>query len=203
MYLRTTVGADTLCMRKLILQEWISVDGYAADKNNRLDFLPSTESSKYSDIDQLQFMETIDTILLGRITYNLFVDFWPGATTETEIIADKLNCTPKMVFSNTLKKAPCGQWTDAQIVTGNAAEKVKKLKAAGGKNMVMWGSLSLAQSLMKENLIDEYHIQVCPTILGGGRALFPNTAVSKSVTLVQSKKYNNGLMFLHYEPVLP
>lgn len=187
-------------MRKLILEEWLSLDGYAADKNGQLDFFPSTEANKYSDHDQLKFLESIDTILLGRITYKLFVDFWPTATTDTEIIADKLNSLPKIIFSNTLKKAPWGKWPEAQIISGDAAQEVKKLKAKDGKDMVLWGSISLAQSLIKENLIDEYHLQVCPTITGGGRLLFPDLEGYKKLKLVNVRKYDTGVMFLHYEP---
>jgi dihydrofolate reductase len=187
-------------MRKLILEEWVSLDGYAADKNGALNFFPATEANKYSDLDQLKFMDSIDTILLGRITYDLFADFWPAATTDTEIIADKLNSTQKIVFSNTLKKAPWGKWPDAQIISGDAIAEVKKLKEKEGKNIVLWGSISLAQSLIKENLIDEYHLQICPTIIGDGRPLFPNVDSYKSFKLVNFKKYDTGVMFLHYEP---
>ena len=160
-------------MRKLILEEWISLDGYAEDKNGRLDFFPSTEANKYSDEDQLKFLEGIDTILLGRKTYELFVEFWPTATTGKEIIADKLNGTPKLVFSNSLTKAPWGEWPAAQVVSGNAVEKIKALKREEGKDMVLWGSITLAQDLIKAGLIDEYHLQLCPTGTGGGRLLFP------------------------------
>ncbi len=74
-------------MRKVILEEWISLDGHVADKNGQLDFFTNLtpEQNKYSDSDQLQFLETIDTILLGRKTYELFLDFWPGATTDKEV----------------------------------------------------------------------------------------------------------------------
>ena len=84
-------------MKKLIVQEWLSLDGFAEDSNGKLDFFPSTEANKYADENQLKFMETIDTILLGRKTYELFADFWPNATTDKEIVADKLNETPKVV----------------------------------------------------------------------------------------------------------
>src|ERR1700740_470485 len=128
-----------MTMRKLILEEWLSLDGYAEDKNGKLDFFPVTEANKYSDRDQLVFMEGIDTILLGRKTYELFVDFWPTATTDVEVIADKLNSTRKIVFSNTLEKAPWGRWPDAEVMRGDAVENIKRLKQAGGKDIVMWG----------------------------------------------------------------
>ena len=163
-------------MRKLILEEWVSLDGFVTDKNGELDFFTSLtpEQNKDSDADQLRFLETIDTILLGRKTYDLFVDFWPVATADKEVIADKLNETYKIVFSNTITKAPWGQWPEVEIVTGEAIAAIKKFKQMPGKNMVVWGSISLAQSLMKENLIDEYHIQLCPVLTGGGRNLFHN-----------------------------
>ena len=87
-------------MRKLILEEWISLDGYVTDKNGQLDFFTNLtpEQNKYSDADQLRFLETVDTILLGRKTYELFVDFWPDATTDKEVIADKLNGIKKNCF---------------------------------------------------------------------------------------------------------
>ena len=82
-------------MRKLILEEWVSLDGYAEDKNGTLDFFPSTEENKFSDEDQLKFLDSIDVILLGRKTYELFVDFWPTEKSGNEIIADKLNESQK------------------------------------------------------------------------------------------------------------
>jgi dihydrofolate reductase len=185
-------------MRKLILEEWLSLDGYAADKNGQLDFFPSTEKNKYADADQLKLMDDIDTILLGRLTYDLFVDFWPTATTDTEIIADKLNSTQKIVFSNTLTKAPWGKWPGAQIIPGDAAKEVRTLKKKEGKNMVLWGSLSLAQSLIKENSIDDYYLQICPTLTGGGRPLFPDLDNYKNLTLIDSKKHDTGVILLHY-----
>jgi dihydrofolate reductase len=188
-------------MRKLILEEWLSLDGYAEDKNGKLDFFPSTEANKYSDQDQLKFLESINTILLGRKTYELFVEFWPTATTDKEIIADKLNSIPKIVFSNTLKEAPWGNWPAAEIMQGDAVENVKSLKTKAGKNIVMWGSISLAQSLMKADLIDEYHIQICPTIVGGGRMLFDTTDEYQQLKLKATKTYETGVVYLSYAKV--
>src|SRR5918995_2794414 len=107
-------------MRRLILEEWLSLDGYAEDKNGKLDFFPDSSSDKFSDADQLKFLDSVDTILLGRKTYELFVDYWPTATTDQEIIADRLNALPKVVFSSTLSEAPWGRWRPARVVRGDA-----------------------------------------------------------------------------------
>ena len=190
-------------MRKLILEEWMSLDGYVTDKNNQLNFFTdlTPEQNTFSDNDQLKFLETVDTILLGRKTYELFVDFWPGATTDKEVIADKLNGTKKIVFSSTLTKAPWGQWAEADIISDDSINAIRELKSQEGKNLVLWGSISLAQSLMKENLIDEYHIQLCPVLTGGGRSLFSQEMNFSKLSLLEARQYNTGVMFLNYQSI--
>src|SRR5687768_6814650 len=147
-------------MRRLILEVWLSLDGFAADRDGKLDFFPASETDQHSDADQLAFLDSVDTILLGRRTYELFVDFWPTATHDKEIIADRLNELPKIVFSNTLTEAPWGEWEPARVVGGNAVEAIRKLKAQSGEHMVVWGSISLAQALIAADLIDEFHLQL-------------------------------------------
>ena len=188
-------------MRKLIVEEWMSLDGYVTDKNNQLDFFTNLtpEQNTYSDQDQLQFLETIDTIVLGRKTYELFVDFWPTATTDKEVIADKLNSIPKIIFSNTITEAPWGKWPAATIIKGEATAAIKKLKSLPGKDMVLWGSISLAQSLMQADLIDEYHIQLCPVVNGGGKSFFPGQLNLNHLKLKEVRQYNTGTVFLNYE----
>ncbi len=186
-------------MRNLILEEWISLDGYAADRNGTTSFFPSTKENRYSDEDQLRFLERIDTILLGRKTYELFVDFWPTPKSRQEIIADKLNSIPKVVLSNTLTKASWGSGPDARIVSGDVVEVVRKLKQLKGKDIVVWGSISVAQALMSANLIDEYHLQIIPVRLGAGRLLFPKENQTQELMLTGSKVYDEtGVMLLKY-----
>ena len=184
-------------MRKVIFQEWLSMDGYAADANNSVSFIESVALNKYSDIDLLKFMDGIDTILLGANTYQLFVDFWPDCSTKQEIIADKLNSTPKIIFSKKMDKAPWGKWPDATVIKEDAVTALRKLKLQDGKDMVLWGSISLAQAFMKANLIDEYHLRICPLVLGGGRLLFENTG-HMDFELSGTKQYEGGLMLLQY-----
>jgi len=187
-------------MRKVILQEWLTIDGFVADRHGNLDFVTSNELNKKSDEDLLQFMDTVDTILLGAVTYKLFVAFWPGATTKEEIIADKLNGTNKIVFSNSLERAPWGSWPEAEVIKGNACAEILKLKSQPGKNMVLWGSISLAQSLMRNNLIDEYHLRISPVAVGRGTPLFPADIELLRLNLTGLKKYSSGLALLQYEP---
>lgn len=187
-------------MRRLVLQEWLSLDGFAVDRAGTLDFFPASATDQFSDRDQLAFLERVDTILLGRKTYELFVGFWPNANVEQEIIADRLNELPKLVFSNSLKEARWGNHEPARVISGDAVEEIRKLKAEPGKDMVLWGSLSLAQRLMAAELIDEYHLQLCPTVVGGGRPLFPSAESYTALERKSLRTYDTGVVFLHYEP---
>ncbi|MDR6195251.1 dihydrofolate reductase family protein [Siphonobacter sp. SORGH_AS_0500] len=188
-------------MRKLILQEWISLDGFAADENGQTDFFNKPEYNEESEADVLDFMGTIDAILLGSRTYRMFVEYWPTVTTEVETIADKLNETPKIVFSRMVDHVPWGKWNDARIVNRNAVEEVTRLKNKPGLDMVLWGSLSLAQSLLRAELIDEIQLRVCPVILGKGKRLFSEEMKHLELELLETQSFKSGLVFLKYQPI--
>jgi dihydrofolate reductase len=129
----------------------------------------------------------------------MFVDYWPNVTEgEEKPFADKLNSTPKIVFSRTLDRAPWGAWDEARIASSSAADEVPRLKQQSGKNMVVWGSLSLAQSLIDNNLIDEYRLVVCPIVLPGGRSLFSDTAASMNMKLLNARTFDRGAVSLDY-----
>src|SRR5262249_36868736 len=119
-------------VRKVILSMMVSLDGFIEGANRELDWtIVDKEVDTYAD----DLLSTVDAILLGRRTYQLFVDFWPTATTEEEIIADKMNEIPKIVFSRTLEKAPWGKWNNARLVQENIAEEISNMKKQPGKNM--------------------------------------------------------------------
>lgn len=190
-------------MGKLVLEEWMSLDGHVTDKNGELDFFTNLTpgQNKYSDLDQLKFLDAVDTIILGRKTYELFVDFWPTATTEKEVIADKLNMIKKIVISNTITGAPWGNWSPAEVMNGNVIDNIRQLKSQPGKNMVLWGSISIAQTLMSAGLIDEYHIQLCPVVTGGGTKLFTKGTELSNLHLQETRQYDTGVVFLNYVAV--
>lgn len=147
----------------------------------------------------MQEMERFDSILLGANTYKMFVDFWPQVDSNQEIVADKLNSIPKFVFSKTLSEAPWGKWPAATLISDDAVTAIRKMKEQSGRDMVLWGSISLAQDLMKTDLIDEYQLRIVPVFLGGGSLLFTERN-QLDLSLIQSKTYSSGLLLVHYRP---
>jgi dihydrofolate reductase len=191
-------------MRRVVVQQFVTLDGYAAGPDGELDFV--MEAGAAADPtsgpfveEQLAFIESLDTILLGAVTYRMFAAYWPEQTTETQAIADALNATPKVVFSSTLESAPWGSWEPARVVSGSAAEEVRRLKAESGKDMVVWGSLALSDSLMREGLVDEYRLQVCPVVLGRGRRLFEDGLATQWLTHLGTNTYDE-MVAVRYAP---
>jgi dihydrofolate reductase len=187
-------------MRKVILQEFVTLDGLAAGKHDSVDFVPhATQGDRSFGLEQLQLIETIDTILLGSVTYRMFSEYWPNVTKgEEKAFAERLNATPKIVFSRTLERAPWGKWDEATIVRTTAANEVAKLKQRAGKDLIIWGSISVAQSLMNEEMIDEYRLVVCPVVLGDGRPLFRDKVDRCEMKLLAARTFDRGAVLLKY-----
>jgi len=187
-------------MRKLVLQEFISLDGLAAGPNDSVDFIPaSTQGDATFGRDQLALIDTIDTLLLGRVTYTMFSGFFPNVNEgEEKEFADKFNAVPKVVFSKTLDRAPWGNWNEGRIVRGNAVEEVAKLKQDSGKDMLLSGSISLARSFIEQGLVDEYRLVLCPVVLGSGRPLFHANGTSIPMKLLNGKTLDRGAVSLIY-----
>jgi dihydrofolate reductase len=189
-------------VRKLKVQEFVTIDGFAAGPDGDIGFI--TESSgdptagEFVD-DQLALLESVDTILLGAVTYRMFASFWPEQTVETQGIADALNATPKVVFSRTLEDAPWGIWEPARIVAGDPPEEVRRLKDEPGKDMVLWGSLAVADALIRDGLVDEYRLWVCPAVLGRGTRLFADGVDTQRMKRLETKTYE-GVVAARYRP---
>lgn len=188
-------------MRKVILQEFVSLDGLVAGPNNNVDFVSaSTKGDNTFGREQLRLMNSLDTILLGRVTYEMFASHWPNIKEgEEKRFADKLNSIPRIVFSKTLKSAPWGEWEKSRIVKHDAAREVSKLKQQPGRKMIIWGSISVAHTLIKEGLIDEYRMVVCPIVLGQGRPLFTPDINSFRLKLVDAQTFELGAAQLKYK----
>jgi dihydrofolate reductase len=188
-------------MRHVIFQPFVSLDGFAAGPNDSTDFVPASNKGDQSFMQrQLEFMDSVDAILLGRVTYEMFAGYWPKATSgDDKEFAEKINAIPKIVFSKTLQRAPWGNFEDA-IIKRDAVTEIEKLKRESGKDMVIWGSISLGRRLEAEGVIDEYQIIVCPVILGRGKRLFGDEGDAFDLSLRESRPFDRGAVLLAYSP---
>lgn len=192
-------------MRKLVLQMCVTADGFA-DGESRI--VPEFDSPYWEELDE-ELAQTgaasVDTILLGRGTYEEFARYWPTAEQDGPELAHVrqgakfLNNTPKVVFSHTLEKA---SWGPARVVSGSVAEEVARLKAMPGRNMIVPGGVRFPRALIEQHLVDEYLLTVVPMIMGQGEdRLFGAHANPRYLKLVRSRPFSNGAVFQHYEPV--
>ena len=146
-------------------------------------------------------LNSVDVVLMGRITYQLMESFWPVAHKDPEStqsvlrFADKFNSIKKIVFSETLKEV---KWQNSQLADRNLQEIISELKNQDGKNISV-GSLSIALQLLKLNLIDEFWIAVHPIIAEKGPRLFDGMDVIKKLKLIHSKTLSSGVVFHHYQ----
>lgn len=184
-------------MRKIIVQEWISLDGFAADRDGSTKFFEDPKYNEGLNDEMLKIFDTVDATLLGAKTYKLFSEFWPTADPEQEPITPRLNALPKIVFSKTLKEA---NWGPATIRRDDVADAVRELRQQEGKNLIMWGSLSLVQRLAEEGLVDEYWITIVPSFIGEGRKFIPENVEITDMELMESKALPTGILYLKYRP---
>jgi dihydrofolate reductase len=188
-------------MRRVILQEFVSANGLASGPTDTVDFIPAATQGDHSfGKRQLAFIDSVDTMLLGRVTYEMFASYWPNVTSgDDKPFAGKLNALHRVVFSTSLERAPWGngKWDDARIVKGDVTEAVAALKREAGKDLVLWGSLTLAQSLMADDLIDEYQLIVLPVVLPDGRPLFAGRR-ALDLRLIDTRSFDRGGVLLSY-----
>jgi dihydrofolate reductase len=141
------------------------------------------------------FIAGVDTVLLGRVTYQEWAGFWP--TSNLEPYASFINNTPKYVASTTLKSV---EWQNSRLINGSVAEEVRKLKQLSGKNISVQGSPTLVRSLLRDSLLDELTLMVHPVVVGSGKRLFKNGDGLKRLQLVDSQGTRTGVAVLTYQP---
>ncbi len=185
-------------MRKVVVSNVMSLDGFIAGPNGELDWhtaIVDDEFQRYA----AELLATIDTILFGRVTYQLMEFYWPTATPEKDDprIIDALNNYPKVVFSRTLKSAG---WKNVRLVHRDPVEEVLALKGQQGKNIVIYGSGELVALLSQKGVIDDYRLIIAPVVLGGGKRMF-GSGERLPLKLEETRKFGSGAVLLRYRPV--
>ena len=139
------------------------------------------------------FIDSVDTMILGANTYAQSKDYWPHAEDQGDY-GRKLNALAKYVASSSLDDAPWGDFP-AATVTRDAVATVRELKEQPGKDIWLWGSLTLMQSLMAAGLVDEVRMLVCPASRGEGRRVFDD---SQNLTLLEATAFDSGVALVRY-----
>ena len=196
-------------MRRILMFNHVTADGYFAGSDGNLNWVvPDEEIDKAA----VQRMPTIDTILLGRRTYELFEAYWPHALNDSETAADPhdpsrrsstlrdmavwINEANKLVFSRTLKKVG---WKNTRILSEIDPPAIQGMKRKQGRDMIVFGSRSVVSALTKHGLIDEYQFVVNPVLLGRGKPLMEGMSKGAKLKLQESRQYPSGNVVLRYE----
>jgi dihydrofolate reductase len=177
--------------RRLILHMSVSLDGFAAHPDHRLDWLTPDDGRLPDHGDQrhrinLELLGQIGLIVLGRRAYEDMVQGWPDSDNP---MARLMNTLPKVVFSRTLSEV---DWSNARLSRRPVAEEIPELKAEGGKDIVFFGGARLGQSLIRERLVDELRLTVHPVALGAGLPLLAGLPEPRRFELVSATTYADG-----------
>jgi dihydrofolate reductase len=138
-----------------------------------------------------------DAFLLGRRTYEIFAAFWPQVTDAGDPVAAPLNHLPKYVATRTLGEAT---WAGTTLLTGDIVAEVARLKDQPGRELQVHGSGELLQTLMANDLVDEYRLFVYPVVVGSGRRLYRAGAPPRTLRLTEQTRTSTGVAVLTYVP---
>jgi len=192
-------------MRKLVVGTFLTLDGVmqapgGPDEDRDGGFEHGGWSVKHWDEmmggimdEQIQPM---DTLLLGRKTYQIFAAHWPRVTDPNDPVATKLNSARKYVVSRTLREA---EWKNSSLISRDVAANVARLKEQAGGEIQVTGSGNLIQTLLKHDLIDEFRLWTFPVIIGSGKRLFGDGTIPRALRLVDTKVSTTGVVIQRYE----
>lgn len=185
-------------MRKLSVFNHISLDGFFVSANGDMSWAHQGSDDAEYQAFVADNASGDSEMLFGRVTYEMMAGFWPTpvAHQQMPVVANKMNNGRKVVFSRTLSKAG---WNNTTLVKGDLVEEVRKMKQAGGPDMVILGSGSIVAQLAAAGLIDTYQVVVNPVALGAGRTLFEGLPEIMRLKLTGSRAFKNGKTFLTFE----
>jgi dihydrofolate reductase len=184
-------------MRKLVVYNMVSVDGYFAGKDGDISW--HTVDDEFNQF-AIETLSQVDTIIFGRTTYQLFEGYWPRALVDPQtnpanlVIAQAIDNAKKIVFSKSLESVT---WHNSQLEHEISPDKIKQLKAESGKDIIIYGSGAIVRQLTKLDLIDEYRFIISPTILGAGETMFEG-AHQTPLNLVATRSFVNGNLLVVY-----
>lgn len=190
-------------MHKIISMMHVSLDGFTSDLNAPPPGLDWMAYDKDLEGYARSLLPNVDVAIHGRNTYRLMEGYWPTVLDEENpdpsslVHARWLQKALKVVVSRTLNPEDV-TWENSLLIKDDLAGEFNRLKQQPGKDMVIFGSPGLVKSLAALDLIDEYRINVNPTILGGGVPMFGSIGATQALKLVSSRALDSGVVLLHY-----
>jgi dihydrofolate reductase len=176
-------------MGKLTVTSFVSLDNVAQD--------PHHWSGKFQSEDtgalNLEVLRDSDALLLGRVTYEGFAAAWPSRSGDP--YSDKFNAMPKYVVSTTLDRA---DWNNSTIIADDVVDRVRGLKE--DQNLLVWGSPTLVETLMDNDLVDEYLLLVSPVVLGKGISFFREPSEKHELQIAEATVLGGGMLALRMRP---
>lgn len=192
-------------MPKIVVNAFLTLDGVmqapgGPDEDPERGFPHGGWQAPYADDDTgrlvAQGFADADGFLLGRKTYDIFAGYWPKITDPDNPIATALNSRPKYVVSRSLDRVA---WNNSSLIKGNVVAELRELRQRPGLAVHTWGSSELLQTLMKNDLVDEYRLFIYPLVLGSGKRLFGNGTVPMALKPVQSVTTGKGATYRRLE----
>jgi dihydrofolate reductase len=181
-------------MRKLIVSEWVSLDGIYDSGSMEHWFNPYHSDSRAKSIQET--IHNCEIMLYGRNTYQMLYPYWSSMKNNEMGVAEKLNKVKKYVLSTTMAEAP---WENTSIITKDVIKEIGELKKQKGGDILVQGSATLVKSLLESGLVDELKLLVQPHIMGTEKGFFFN-GMNCGLELINLQQLENGVVLLCYRP---
>ena len=186
-------------MRKVKLQMQMTINGYVGGSNGKNDWMTWNPDDEFLAF-LVSLIDSSDTLLLGRKTAEGIIPYWEDTAVKNPVhpFAKKIVDIPKVVFTKTLDKST---WNNTTLAKGDLAEEIAVLKSKPGEDILVFGGAGFVSSLIKEGLIDEYHLIVNPTAMASGMTIFNSLNKIKKFSPIQAQLYPGGKTVLSYKPI--
>jgi len=195
-------------MRKLKLQVQISVDGFVCGPNGELDWMTWDWDDKLKSYGN-ELTDSVNTILLGRKMTEGFINYWTDVVenkpdSDEYPFAKKMVDYQKVVFTKTLNKS---EWNNTVLAKGDLVDEISKLKKQDGNDLptgqagiIVYGGATFVSALIKQGLIDEFHLFINPAAIGRGLTIFNDVNSRQKLKLIKSNSYECGIVVNQYIP---
>ena len=186
-------------MRKLILAMQISLDGFIEGPNGDMSWIQPDDPEGWDDL--FEMLESVDLFLLGRVMFSDYRNYWKQALVNPRASANEIKYarlaekTKHIVFSSSSINP---EWGNTEMVNGNVAVAVEKLKKQQGKDIQIVGGAKLAATLINAGLVDEYRLNINPVLLGKGKLFFRDQYQKSFLEMINAKPLKSGVLIVRY-----